>query len=214
MQDTGKKETGGDGSSSASTQTKNDPLEDEDIPIYQEGTETMAMFVPLEHSLFEPFEPPRDKVDRLKVSLETFEKHSAAVSANLEFVYERERRRIIRHAQGLEATDGVVETNAGLEPRDEELMMAYVEAPMPPGADYNNRHLSTYRPPSPPQVCPPRQAAIRWSLFNAGQALQQVTGYAAHAQTIKDSYQASIQREQNSAGGQAANREEGKDARN
>ncbi|KAK1987813.1 hypothetical protein LZ30DRAFT_701027 [Colletotrichum cereale] len=169
--------------------------EEEDIPVLVPGAPAMAMFVPLEESLFDPLDAPQKESDRLKLSLQNIEKHTAAVEQNLIHIYEREHRRILQHANKVEATVGVFETTAGLMPGDEELIREYVNAPIPHGADYNNRHLSTYAYPEIPGDLPPRQAALHWSLYNTGQALAQVGGYAAHAQEIKNHYKKALEKE-------------------
>lgn len=190
-----------------------DPLDDEDIPMIQPGVPAMAMFVPLESSLFEPFDAPRDKIDRLEICQQNIEKHSAAVQQNILLVYEREHRRILRHAKTLEASTGFVETTAGLLPGEDELIMSNVEAPMPAGADYSDRHMSTYNMPDLPPDLPPRQAALQWSLYNSGQALNQLAGYASHAQEIKDHYRTALQKELALQGLSAKNQQESEPAR-
>ncbi|OLN92126.1 hypothetical protein CCHL11_01497 [Colletotrichum chlorophyti] len=156
----------------------------------------MAIFVPLEESLLEPFEAPKTEVDRLKLSQQNIEKHIPAVEQNLVFTYLREHRRILQHAKELERAAGVIiYITPGLVPGDEELMMPNVEAPMPPGADYSDRHLPTACVPELPADCPPRLAAIQWSLFNAAQALNQLGGYAGHAQELREHYRVALERE-------------------
>ncbi|GKT57018.1 NADH-ubiquinone oxidoreductase 78 kDa mitochondrial precursor [Colletotrichum tofieldiae] len=172
-----------------------DSPEEEDKPILLPGAPAMAMFVPLEESLFEPFEAPQNKSDRLKLCQENIEKHTAAVAQNITHMYEREHKRILQHAKKLEATLGVWETTPGLMPGDEELIMEYVNAPIPKDADYSDRHLSTYAYPEIPGDMPPRQAALHWSLYNAGQALIQLGGYATHAQEIKNHYMTALEKE-------------------
>ncbi|GKT46967.1 uncharacterized protein ColSpa_07148 [Colletotrichum spaethianum] len=167
---------------------------EEEIPILMPGDPAMAMFVPLEESLFEPFDPPQNKSDRLKLCQQNIEKHTAAVEQNITHMYEREHQRILQHAKKLEATMGVWETTAGLMPGDEDLIMEYVDAPIPHDADYSNRHLSTYAYPEIPGDMPPRQAALHWSLYNAGQALIQLRGYATHAQEIKNHYKTALEK--------------------
>ncbi|KAK2047528.1 hypothetical protein LZ31DRAFT_573927 [Colletotrichum somersetense] len=169
--------------------------EEEDIPILVPGAPAMAMFVPLEESLFEPFDPPQKESDRLKLYQQNIEKHTAAVEQNIRYIYEREQRRILQHAKKLEATIGVFETTTGLMPGEEDLIMANVNAPIPHGANYSNHHLSTYTYPEIPCDLPPRQAALHWSFYNAGQALVQLGGYAAHAQEIRNHYKTALERE-------------------
>ncbi|KAF6827982.1 hypothetical protein CPLU01_08802 [Colletotrichum plurivorum] len=199
MQDTGK---GGasakpPSNSLADADDVKSPLFDleEQIPVFQPGSQAMAMFVPLEHSLFDPFDAPKTKAEQLKASLENMEKHSAAVQDNIMFIYERERRRILRHAKILEGANGIVETDVGISAQEEEAMMTFVDAPMPSDADYSTRYLSTYTAPNAPPECPPRQAAILWSLYNAGQELDQLAGYGAHAQGILDEYKKALAQE-------------------
>ncbi|GJD01713.1 acyl CoA binding protein [Colletotrichum higginsianum] len=172
-----------------------DPMEEEDIPMLMSGAPAMAMFVPLEESLFEPFDAPTNEVDRLKLRQRNIEKHTAIVEQNLVYIYEREHGRILQHAKKLEASQGVHEITTGLMPGEEELIMEYVNAPVPHGADYSNRHLSTYACPELPGEMPPRQAALHWSLYNCGQALIQLAGYASHAQEIKSHYKTALERE-------------------
>ncbi|KAK1965263.1 hypothetical protein LY78DRAFT_658485 [Colletotrichum sublineola] len=172
-----------------------DSLEEEDIPMLVPGAPAMAMFVPLEESLFEPFDPPQKESDRLRACQQNIEKHTAAVEQNIIYIYEREHRRILQHANKLEATMGIFETTVGLIPGEDELITEYVKAPSPHGADYNTRHLSTYTYPEAPGDLPPRQAALNWSLYNTGQALSQLGGYAAHAQEIKNHYKTALERE-------------------
>ncbi|KAK1639817.1 hypothetical protein BDP81DRAFT_421894 [Colletotrichum phormii] len=161
--------------------------EEEDIP---QAVPALAMFVPLEESFFDPFDAPGTEIERIKLGQENLEKHTAAVEQNLVFVYEREHRRILNVAKQEEAEKGFIETPAGLMQGEEALIMESVHAPIPPGADYSDRHLSTYKPPeAPQQVMPPRPSALQWSLYNAGQAVGQLNGYAGHAQELKEAYQ-------------------------
>ncbi|KAK1481301.1 acyl CoA binding protein [Colletotrichum cuscutae] len=160
--------------------------EEEDIP---QAVPALAMFVPLEESLFDPYDAPRTEIERIKLCQENLEKHTAAVEQNLVFVYEREHKRILQVAKQEEAEKGFIETPAGLMQGEEALIMESVHAPIPPGADYNDRHLSTYKPPETPQVMPPRPSALQWSLYNAGQAVGQLHGYHNHAQELKEPYQ-------------------------
>ncbi|KAK1508517.1 acyl CoA binding protein [Colletotrichum tamarilloi] len=160
--------------------------EEEDIP---QAVPALAMFVPLEESLFDPYDAPRTEIERIKLCQENLEKHTAAVEQNLVFVYEREHKRILQVAKQEEAEKGFIETPVGLMQGEEALIMESVHAPIPPGADYNDRHLSTYKPPETPQVMPPRPSALQWSLYNAGQAVGQLHGYHNHAQELKEAYQ-------------------------
>ncbi|KAJ0304095.1 hypothetical protein COL5a_005229 [Colletotrichum fioriniae] len=160
--------------------------EEEDI---LQAVPALAMFIPLEESLFDPYDAPRTEIERIKLCQENLEKHTAAVEQNLVFVYEREHRRILQVAKQEEAENGFIETPAGLMQGEEALIMDSVHAPIPPGADYNDRHLSTYKPPETPQVMPPRPSALQWSLYNAGQAVSQLHGYTNHAQELKEPYQ-------------------------
>ncbi|TDZ37953.1 hypothetical protein C8035_v001131 [Colletotrichum spinosum] len=169
--------------------------EDEEIPQFQTGSEAIAIFVPLEESLFEPFEPPKTELDRHKACLGNMEKYSLEVKKNLKQIYERERRRIRQHARQTEAKHGVKGTPFGLPAAEEALVLASVEAPMTPGEDYINRSTSTYMPPGPPPEFPPRQAAIAWSLYNVGQEWVQFGGYTAFAQSIMDESKAGIAKE-------------------
>ncbi|KAK1998357.1 hypothetical protein LX36DRAFT_607136 [Colletotrichum falcatum] len=170
--------------------------EEEDIPMLVPGAVAMAMFVPLEESLFEPFDAPQKESDRLKLCQQNIEKHTAAVEQNIRYIYEREHRRILQHAKKLEASIGVIETTTGLMPGEEEVIMEYVNAPIPHDASYKDRHLSTYVCPEAPGDLPPRQAALNWSLYNAGQALVQLGGYASHAQEkLKQHYKTALERE-------------------
>ncbi|KAJ0167296.1 hypothetical protein CTA2_3358 [Colletotrichum tanaceti] len=173
-----------------------DPMEEEeDIPFLLPGAPAMAMFVPLEESLFEPFDAPNNEVDRLKLRQQNLENHTAAVEQNLVYIYEREHRRILQHAKKLEAANGVHEITTGLMTGEDDLIMEHVKAPVPHDADYSNRHLSTYACPDVPGEMPPRQAALDWSLYNCGQALFQLAGYANHAQEIKTYYKTALERE-------------------
>ncbi|EFQ30020.1 uncharacterized protein GLRG_05164 [Colletotrichum graminicola M1.001] len=190
-----------------------DSPEEEDIPILVPGAPAMAMFVPLEENLFEPFDVPQKKSDRLRLSQQNIEKHTAAVEQNIRYIYEREHRRILQHANKLEATNGVFEITTGLMPGEEELIMEYVNAPIPRDADYSNRHLSTYAYPEIPGDLPPRQAALHWSLYNAGQALVQLGGYATHAQEIKNHYKAALEKELAQEEASANHRQDGGPAR-
>ncbi|KAF9877723.1 hypothetical protein CkaCkLH20_04858 [Colletotrichum karsti] len=184
-------------SGSLTPTAKNSQEEEEDIPTFQAGCQSMAMFVPLEESLFEPFEEPKTKLDRLKASVENVDKQAAGVQENIRYIYERERRRIVRLANKLEAANGLVETDLGIAPDDRAIMMAYVEAAFPPGADFSTRTQSTYTIPEKPPTTglPPRQGAILWSLYNTGQALIQMCGYMDLAQKFLDEYHKEIEEE-------------------
>ncbi|OHE99246.1 hypothetical protein CORC01_05527 [Colletotrichum orchidophilum] len=175
--------------------TAGDHLEEKDSSTIPQAVPVMAMFVPLEESLFDPFDPPRNAIDRIKLSQEKLEKHTAAVEQNILFIYEREHQRISQVAKQEEAQKGFIETPAGLMQGEEALIMESVHAPVPPGVDYSDRHLSTYKAPDLPQVLPPRQAALQWSLYNAGQAVGQLTGYAGHAEEIKEPYRKMLERQ-------------------
>ncbi|KAK1689854.1 hypothetical protein BDP55DRAFT_651809 [Colletotrichum godetiae] len=172
------------------TGTAGDYTEEEEEEDIQQAVPALAMFVPLEESLFDPFDAPGTEIERIKLGQKNLEKHTAAVEQNLVFVYEREHKRILKLAEQEEAEKGFIETPAGLMQGEEALIMESVHAPIPPGADYNDRHLSTYKPPeAPQQVMPPRPSALQWSLYNAGQAVGQLNGYAGHAQELKEAYQ-------------------------
>ncbi|KAL2882418.1 hypothetical protein SGCOL_002158 [Colletotrichum sp. CLE4] len=167
-----------------------DYTEEEEEEDIQEAVPALAMFVPLEESLFDPFDAPGTEIERIKLGQKNLEKHTAAVEQNLVFVYEREHKRILKLAEQEEAEKGFIETPAGLMQGEEALIMESAHAPIPPGADYNDRHLSTYKPTeAPQQVMPPRPSALQWSLYNAGQAVGQLNGHAGHAQELKEAYQ-------------------------
>ncbi|KAL3302494.1 NADH-ubiquinone oxidoreductase 78 kDa subunit mitochondrial [Colletotrichum asianum] len=199
MQDAGSGGKAGDAPSNAAGEASN-PLEEEEyIPSLRANAQAMAIFVPLEESLFEPSEAPKTNGERLEKTIDKLDKHFAAVQENIMFVYERERRRIIQVAKKMEAMNGPVETDTSLTPHDQEVLQAYIEAPLPPGANYaayHSRTQTTYTAPvAPPENLPARQGAIQWSLYNAGQELVQIYGYHEHAENILAGYRAALKKE-------------------
>ncbi|KAF0330918.1 nadh-ubiquinone oxidoreductase 78 kda mitochondrial precursor [Colletotrichum asianum] len=199
MQDAGSGGKAGDAPSNAAGEASN-PLEEEEyIPSLRANAQAMAIFVPLEESLFEPSEAPKTNGERLEKTIDKLDKHFAAVQVNIMLVYERERRRIIQVAKKMEAMNGPIETDTSLTPHDQEVLQAYIEAPLPPGANYaayHSRTQTTYTAPvAPPENLPARQGAIQWSLYNAGQGLVQIYGYHEHAENILAGYRAALKKE-------------------
>uniref|UniRef100_L2GE57 NADH-ubiquinone oxidoreductase 78 kDa subunit, mitochondrial n=1 Tax=Colletotrichum fructicola (strain Nara gc5) TaxID=1213859 RepID=L2GE57_COLFN len=168
MQDAGSGGKAGDAPSNAAGEASN-PLEEEEeyIPSLRANAQAMAIFVPLEESLFEPSEAPKTNGERLEKTIDKLDKHFAAVQENIMFVYERERRRIIQVAKKMETVNGPVETDTSLTPHDQEVLQAYIEAPLPPGANYaayHSRTQTTYTAPvAPPENLP---ANLRNELAN------------------------------------------------
>ncbi len=144
-----------------------------------------AIFVPLEKDITQPFDAPRDRIERAGMLLESVEFHKAGVREGLLHLTELERRRILGEAKMWEAEHGPQADPAGLHPDEADAMLANMYAPAVPGVEYNVP-TQDLRPNFFSSVDDPhREDRVRQLQRVEEDGLDQLAGYEGHIEAIK-----------------------------
>ncbi|KAL2265547.1 hypothetical protein VTJ83DRAFT_6647 [Remersonia thermophila] len=165
-----------------------------------------GIFVPLQDVDLTHFEPPRDRIERLKSILSSIDYHREGVRENLLYMFEREKRRLVQ--QAAEAEQQLLGSTAlppqgrrpGLSPSEVDELIANMEAPAQPGVDYNvhNIVLSELTVPPPAAGPPPasiRDAAVRDLLVMVERAVADLHGVENFLLKKREEYLALLDRE-------------------
>lgn len=155
-----------------------------------------AIFVPVDKSLLEPFDAPRDKIERLKLSLSQLDQHSVQVRSNLMFLFVRERDRILQEVRIQEAKYGLQATQCKVEDGERNWMLQNMAAPI-----NTSRNYSVAKPPPMPldqPINPPatlRAAAIEELIGLVEGAVKNFEGYNWSTSEARKDYENAIERE-------------------
>lgn len=157
-----------------------------------------AVFVPLEKSLLEPFDAPRDKLERLKVTLERLDQHSNQVRQNLWYMFLRERDRIFQEGKKAEAAQGAQVPPTGVDEGELDIMLQNMMAPPDPEKDFEAVHpLQTPQQPPPPATTW-RERAIDELINLVEGAIGVIDGFDMAATEVKEDCRRAIEREETS----------------
>ncbi|ROT43529.1 hypothetical protein SODALDRAFT_327736 [Sodiomyces alkalinus F11] len=166
-----------------------------------------AIFVPLEKSLLEPFDPPRDKLERLKVTLDRLDRHSDQVRQNLWSMFLRERDRILQDARKVEAAHGAQLPPIGIVESERDTMLKNMMAPPDPEKDYRAIHpLPTPSQPAVPLTTWRERAADELVSLVEG-AIGEIDGFDMATTEVKEGYRQAIEREKASEARYLGNQE-------
>ncbi|KAL2759675.1 hypothetical protein ACRALDRAFT_1060320 [Sodiomyces alcalophilus JCM 7366] len=166
-----------------------------------------AIFVPLEKSLLEPFDAPRDKLERLKVTLERLDRHSNEVRQNLWYMFLRERDRILQEARKAKAIYGAQVPPADIDENERDMMLQNMMASPDPNKDYAAIHPL----PTPVQPAAPattwREQAVDELISLVEGAIRVIDGFDVAATDVKEDYRRAIEREKASEARYLGNKE-------
>jgi hypothetical protein len=172
--------------------------DDEDIPPL--ASLVPSIFVPLREDITKPLDPPRDenhRIDRLKRILESLDHQRKEVRANLEWMFEREKTRIIRESKRREIERGEQEAKVGLHPDEVESMIKNMEEPANPSMDYNIRDMPypdfSNKPASADLSV--REQTARELLKLVENATMQLTGFGKHMDDMRKYYEGCLTKE-------------------
>ncbi|OAA64420.1 hypothetical protein SPI_03067 [Niveomyces insectorum RCEF 264] len=176
-----------------------------------------AMFVPLDADITQPFEPPRDRVQRAHAVLQSIDYHRTGVRRGMLHLAGLDRQRIVATAAA--ATTGAAApagpaalTNSGLaglaasqeriSPRETEALIANMRGPALPGVDYAAACRMQVAEQQPLQFVPPaderpggRREAVRQTQEVVEQALAQLNGYERHIGLIRARWVETLEKE-------------------
>lgn len=187
---------GENGESSSSTSQPNPAPQDRDIPRLQ--TISSTIFVPLDKSLLEPFDAPRDKIDRLKLTLERTEKYSDDVRRNLLFIFVRERDRIMQQARRQEAAaspEELVSTDT-ITHQEADAMIQGMLAPPVPGRDYTVVHNVRPAPSSSEWATTWKSQAVEELLMTIERVIDNLNGFNGMMVGVHQRYHQAIEQEE------------------
>lgn len=165
-----------------------EPRPSETIPPLT--TITPCIFVPIRDDMVKNFsKPARDRVERLRRILQSIDYQREGIKENLVYMIDREKQRLILKAAEIEEDEGTVNLQRGLDPREADLLILNMEAPVQPGRDYNIKN----------EQIPIRQAQVRSSLPIRERVVEelldmiesgarQLASYEVHVTGIKQRY--------------------------
>lgn len=118
---------------------------DEDMPPPALDTINPMVFVPLEDSLFKPFEIPRTKTERLELTMKRLNKYSDGMDENIWHSMRRERDRVYQKLRLSHKQDNKHDHRhhnklprpTGILPEEVESMVENLAAPAVPDKDYS-----------------------------------------------------------------------------
>jgi hypothetical protein len=160
-----------------------------DAKIPQLRNVTPSIFVPFRDDFTKPGEEPRDRIERLKRILTSIDVQRVGVRENLMFLFEREKRRLVKEAQAHELAAGIPNTKPGLASEDVDWTIQNMETPPIPDTDYNIKDMPApekFRIPPPGASIRERTTTELLNLVEGG--LIQLGGYEEYMAGIKKHY--------------------------
>jgi len=189
------------GSSAAQKDKQKQATKQQPEKIPPIGNIAPSVFVPIEGDFLADFQPPQDRMDRLKRILQSIDYQRAGVKENLMWLFEREKRRIIQEATEKELSfpPTLREAKPGLRPEEADRTIWNMESRAKPGVDYNVKDLGMLQrdpnlmryPPDPTL----RDRAVAELMALVEKGLSELEGYDNHMQHHKGYYLQFLQKE-------------------
>lgn len=179
--------------SSTSASGFQDGAESENIPTLT--SIVPSIFIPLEDDLLDPFEPPKDRIERLQRILANIDMHERKVIDNVMWMVEREKRRIMMEAKREEDSTHPPEAQLGIEPGETNLLIQNMRAAPEPSVDYNVVEAQLPRHDVVPPNISHRENTTRQLLHVVEEANRNIQGYRSHMKVAKDFYRERLQQE-------------------
>lgn len=167
----------------------------ERIPRLNNKNSAACVFVPLRDDILST-DVPRDRVERLRVILNSIDYQREGVKKNLLYMFEREKKRIMLEAAAREQAQGPPKIRPGLPPSEVDNLIANMEAPATPGMNYDIRDMPPFDPrqPAPPNPSI-RDEAVTDLLTMVEGAVVELQSFENYMAGIKDYYLQSLERE-------------------
>lgn len=173
----------------------NPTAEKERIPRLE--SVTPAIFVPLEQVLLEQLDAPRDKTQRLKLTLERLDAYSEQVKRNIIFMFLRERDRLLQQLRIDEGAQGDQALSGGsIQQWEFDAMARNATAPPVSGRDYTMAHHIPPAPSSRGYAVTPRDHAIEELLDMIEGAVNNLKGFTGMATNERQQYEQALEKEQ------------------
>ncbi len=149
---------------------------------------TSSIFVPLNKDLTQPFDAPRDRIEKVKCVLESIEFHKTGGRQGILYLAELERRRILTEAAKREAEGGLATNPADLPPGEADEMIHNMQQPALLGVSYNmtTNALCAHAPGwDAPGDTQDREHTARELQRVMEPGLDHIAGYEAHMDGLK-----------------------------
>ena len=154
-----------------------------------------SIFIPLEDGLLDPFEPPKDRIERLQRILANIDTHERKVINNAMWMVEREKRRIMMEAKREEDSTHPPEAQLEIDPDETDFLIQNMRTAPEPGVDYNVVDIPLPRHDVVPPNISHRENTTRQLLLVIEEATRNIQGYRTHMKVAKDFYRERLQQE-------------------
>ena len=149
-----------------------------------------SIFVPLEQSVLEPIDEPRDRVARLELILKRIDSYSDGVKRNLMYMFTREKDRLQRMS-----ADAAPPADSTMSQSEYEMLLHNVRTPPLANEDYTVPRPLIQKDQDERWAMSQQDVSIEELMKTVAGAVQQIDGFDGLVEQIKQEYRQAIEKE-------------------
>ena len=169
-----------------------------DVDIMPQVTSVVpGILVPVDRDITQPFNAPRNRIERAKSMLESIEFHRQGGIQGILHLADMERKRILQESRRWEAMHDLKDAPPAWSPAEADLMIASMNAPAVPGINYDTEkaemELLNFRRSVDTGD---RKDSVRQLQRVMEDAISQLHGYDHHMEDIRKRWVESLEKEE------------------